>query len=66
MKANRRKLELAMAKACMNTSDIQTDAGMPLPTVNSVIGGRSSRPGSIGRIAKALGVDVTEIFDDIE
>lgn len=56
MKANRRKLELAMAKA----------AGMPRPTVNSVIGGRSSRPGTIGRIAKALGVDVTEIIDDIE
>lgn len=66
MKANRRKLELAMAKACMNTSDLQKAAGMPRPTVNSVIGGRSSRPGTIGRIAKALGVDVTEIIDDIE
>ena len=63
MKANRRKLELAMAKACMNTSDLQKAAGMPRPTVNSVIGGR---PGTIGRIAKALGVDVTEIIDDIE
>lgn len=38
MKANRRKLELAMAKACMNTSDLQKAAGMPRPTVNSVIG----------------------------
>lgn len=66
MKANRRKLELAMAKACMNTSDLQKAAGMPRPTVNSVIGGRSSRPGTIGRIAKALGIDVTEIIDDIE
>ena len=67
MKANRRKLELAMAKACMNTSDsYRKPQGMPRPTVNSVIGGRSGRPGTIGRIAKALGVDATEIIDDIE
>ena len=63
MRANRNKLELAMAKACMNTADLQKAAEMPRPTVNSVVSGKNSRPGTIGRIAKALGVDVTEIID---
>ena len=38
MKANRRKLELAMAKACMNTSDYRKPQECRRPTVNSVIG----------------------------
>lgn len=54
MRANRNKLELAMAKACMNTADLQKAAEMPRPTVNSVVSGKNSRPGTIGRIAKAL------------
>lgn len=64
MKANKRKLELAMARACMNTEDLQTASEMPRANVNNVIAGRSVRPATIGRIAKALGVDVTEILED--
>lgn len=64
MKANRKKLELAMAKACMNTEDIQTVSQMPRPTINNVICGKSVRPATIGKIAKALNVDVTEILED--
>lgn len=64
MKANKRKLELAMAKECMNAEDLRATSGMPRTTVNNVIAGRSVRPATIGRIAKALGVDVTEILED--
>lgn len=63
MKANRRKLEIAMAKACMNADDLQKASGLPRPTVNNVISGRNVRPGTIGRLAKALGVDVTEFLE---
>lgn len=63
MKANRQKLELTMARACMNTDDLQRVAEMPRPTVNNVISGKSVRPVTLGRIAKALKVDVTEIID---
>lgn len=64
MKADRKKLEIAMANACMNTAELQIKADMPRPTINNVIVGRNVRPGTIGRIAKALGVDVTEILED--
>lgn len=63
MKVDRRKLEIAMANACMNTEDIQDATGMPRPTINGVISRRSARPGTIGKIAKALGVNVTEIIE---
>ena len=44
MKTNRKKLELAMARACMNTEDLQKAAEMPRPSLNNVISGKSARP----------------------
>lgn len=64
MKVNKQKLELAMARACMNADDLQRTTEMPRPTVNNVISGKSVRPATLGRIAKALNVDVTEILED--
>lgn len=64
LKADKKKLEMAMARACMNTDDLSTKAAMPRPTVNNVITGRNVRPGTFGRIAAALGVDVIEILAD--
>lgn len=64
MKADKKKLELAMAVVCMNTEDLQKASGMPRATINNVISGRNVRPGTIGRVAKALGVNVTEIIED--
>jgi len=63
MKINRNKLELAMARACMDTSDILRATGMPRPTLNNVVVGRSVRPATIGKVAKALGVDVEELIE---
>lgn len=66
MKVNRQKLELAMARVCMDTADLQKATGMPRPTVNNVVSGKNVRPGTMGRIAKALSTDVAEIIDDID
>lgn len=64
MKADRRKLEIAMARSCMNAEDLQKATNMPRPSLNNVISGKSVRPGTIGIVAKALKVDVTEILED--
>jgi len=64
MKANRKKLELAMARACMNSADLPAAAGLPRPTVNNAIVGKSVRPATLGRIAKALGVDPADIIKE--
>ena len=63
MKVDKNKLKLAMANACMNTSDLQKASNLPRPTLNGLISCREVRPATIGRVAKALGVDVAEIIE---
>lgn len=62
MKLDRQKYELARARACMGQKDLET-AGIPKGTLCRIIGGGEARPETLGRIAKALGVDVTEIIE---
>ena len=64
MKVNSTKLRLAMARKCMNPQDLAKAAEMPPQTVNGVLRGRSIRPATLGRIAKALGVDPAEIVKE--
>ena len=66
MKANKKKLELAMARACMNLSDLVLAVEMPEPTVKNVLAGRSVRPATFGRVAKALNVDPEELLFETE
>lgn len=66
MRANREKLSVAMARACMNTKDVAIAAGLPAQTVNGLIRGRSVRPATIGRVARALDVDVAAILEEVE
>lgn len=63
MKADRRKLELAMARSCMTPDDLAKAAKMPRPTTNNVIAGRSVRPATLGKIAKALNCDPIDIME---
>lgn len=63
MKIDKQKYELARARACMGQKDI-VSAGIPKATLYGVISGNAeARPETIGKIAKALGVDVTEIIE---
>lgn len=64
MKADKTKLQLAMARACMNISDVAKASGLPHPSAKNVLYGRSVQPRTIGKVAKALGVDVTEILEE--
>lgn len=66
MKVNGVKLRLAMARKCMNTADLSEKAEMPIQTINGVLRGRSIRPATLGRIAKALSVDPGELLKEEE
>lgn len=66
MKINKRKLKIAMANNCMNTADLQKAAGIPRPTLDGAIQGKSVSPKTIGKIAKALGVIAKELLDQEE
>lgn len=63
MKADKEKLMLAMARACMDSKELSEAAQLPRPTLNNAITGRSIRPATLGRIAKALGVDPADIIE---
>lgn len=64
MKANKEKLEVAFARACATPREVAEKAGMPRPTLNKVIAGRSVSPKTLGLVCCALGVDVVEIMED--
>lgn len=62
MIADKSKLTMAMARACMNPQDLAKAAELPPQTVNGVIRGRSVRPATLGKVARALGVDPADII----
>ena len=62
MKLNRKKFDLARARACKGTKELEA-SGISRGTLCSLMAGRSARPETVGRIAKSLGLDVTEIID---
>lgn len=64
MRANRAKAELAMARACLNLTELAQKAEMPQPTVKKAVYGGNARPATLGRIAKALGVDVEDLIEE--
>ena len=63
MKANGQKLELAMANACMNAYDLCREADMKYQAYHRIMKGANVKPATLGRIAKALNVDATEIVE---
>ncbi len=63
MKMNKQKYELARARACKSFNDI-VKAGIPKGTLCRVMNGEDVRPETIGKIAKALECDVTEIIEN--
>ena len=61
MRINEAKYNLAMARACKGTKDL-AKKGVSRTTL-AQIGTKNLKPSTVGRIAKALGCDVTDIID---
>lgn len=62
MRLDRKKYELARAKACKSVKDLEGE-GIPRGTLCTALQ-KNVRPETIGKIAKALGCAVTEIIED--
>lgn len=63
MKLNKMKLNLSMARAKMNLYDIAEKTGVSKNTISGVFARCSCKPATAGKIAEALGVDITEIIE---
>ena len=61
MRISKEKYMLARAKACMGQKELEA-AGIPKGTLCGALR-KEVRPETAGQIARALGVDVTEIIE---
>ena len=64
MRLCKQKLYLAMARAIMNPNDVARAAEMPRGTMDNAIRGDDVRPATVGKIAKALGIDPAELIEE--
>ena len=58
------KFEVAMARQAMTKTSLAEKSGMSRNRLNVVLNSKKVTPATVGRIAKALGVDVTDILED--
>lgn len=63
MKIDLTKLDIALARECKTISDLR--GGVSPQTLARVKRGEEVKPRTIGKIARALGVDVTEIMEGV-
>lgn len=65
IKLDIKKLLLLQAKSCFNTNELAEKAKIPRTTITNIVHGkRNATPKTIGLLAKALNVDVTELISD--
>lgn len=64
MRVNKFKLELALARACKNARQLRPE--VPQQTMYNCLHGKEVKPETLGRLAKALGVDPLEIIESEE
>ena len=63
MRIDRNKLKLAQARAMLGNKELAATAKISANTLVTA-GKVNVMPATVGKIAKALGVDVTEIIED--
>ena len=62
MKVNNYKLDVLLARRCMNRRDLRGNGASP-QTMQRIGKGEDVTPKTAGRIARALGVDVEDIIE---
>lgn len=64
MIVSKKKLEMAMANACLNTQELCKEINMKYQQFYRVVNGNNCKPATIGKIAKALNVPVETLIED--
>lgn len=58
------KINIAMARRQMNTTQLSEVYGVSRARMNVILNSKKVSPVTVGRLAKALECDVTEIIED--
>ena len=61
---SKNKISFIMAEKGMQQKDLARESGMSRGNLSTIINGKNCQPRTIFKIAKALGVSVTEILED--
>jgi len=64
MKIDKNKLAIALARKCWNQRTLRDNGLISSQTLRNVNAGKEVLPETAGKIARALGVDVTELLTD--
>ncbi len=64
MRLNRDKIDIAMSKKKKTVVQLAQDYGVSRSRMNIILNSSKATPATVGRLADALGVDVTEIIED--
>ena len=63
MRVNTKKLEIAMANACISAKELSEKSGVSQFTITRIQSDANVFPATVGKIAKALNVNVIEIIE---
>ncbi len=63
LKISQDKVQLAMARVCMNPYDLCSKSGISYAAYRRIMREGGCKIATLGKIASALGVDVTEIIE---
>ena len=64
MQISEKRMQIQMANALMNTLDLCRQANIQYKTLRRILNGGKAKPATIGKIAKALNVQVEELLED--
>lgn len=64
MKLSREKLDIQIAKNCLTVSELAKNYGVSAQRIRMILNSKQVAPVTAGKLAKALGCDVTEILED--
>lgn len=63
MKISKKKFECALARTLINPQHLAKKAGLSYPVICRALNGSDIKPLSVGKIARALGVDPADIVE---
>jgi len=63
MVVNNSKLQIALASACMNPYDLCAEINISYQTYRRISTGKNCKTATVGKIAKALDVQVQELIE---
>lgn len=66
MRVDKNKAAIARARSCKSSAELIEASGLVQSTFNRAMRGLDVKPATLGRIARALGVDVLDILEDEE